>query len=247
MRLNVPLGLFHWKYIYKQINIIPISARHSLRGRENEFETKTIIISTCEYTRNEQDTLDRYEILPKNNIKQTLATRVYELWIGSSAILKHVNGRLLIACTIVLWQKYKCLFYDVDATFRMSNTRRKILSCENQSNIRIFKWQTKLWDPIRSAYQDSSVETSEWWSWSNIQLETGNYGIYQLLKLYRVEKLFETLYSDDCQSLYTNPSFLTKYSREEFLSNTQILFQTNSISYDTLSSRQTSFPRWSQS
>ena len=68
MRLNVPLGLFHWKYIYKQINIIPISARHSLRGRENEFEefeTKTIIISTCEYTRNEQDTLDRYEILPK--------------------------------------------------------------------------------------------------------------------------------------------------------------------------------------
>jgi len=43
------------------------------------------------------------------------------------------------------------------------------------------------------------------------------------------------------------PLFLTKYSREEFLSNIQILFQTNSISYDTLSSRQTSYPRWSQS
>ena len=80
MRLNVPLGLFQ----YKQINFIPISARHSLRGRENEFETKTIIISTCEYTRNEQDTMNLYE------------------WI--------ILDRHLID---MRWQKYKCLFYDV--------------------------------------------------------------------------------------------------------------------------------------
>jgi len=73
MRLNVPLGLFHRHYIYKQINIIPISARHSLRGRENEFETKTYHINWRihkEWTRYDESfwmndtwlTLDWYEI-----------------------------------------------------------------------------------------------------------------------------------------------------------------------------------------
>jgi len=100
MRLNVPLGLFHRHYIYKQINIIPISARHSLRGRENEFETKNlpyqlantqgILANTQGMNKIRRIFMNKWYLIdtwlirdpPNNNIKQTLATWVYELWIG---------------------------------------------------------------------------------------------------------------------------------------------------------------------